>query len=46
MIFALATSQLGVNSVTINLILIISVGILLGLPTLFLLRSGKGKSAI
>jgi len=45
MIFALASSQLGVSSFTINLILITSVTILLGLPALFLFRSGQGKSA-
>jgi len=45
MFFALSSSQLGVSSLTINLILIISVTVLLALPTLFLLRSGKGKSA-
>ena len=45
MIFALASSQLGVSSFTINLILITSVTILLGLPTLFLFRLGQGKSA-
>mgnify|MGYP001164155293 FL=1 len=44
--FALASSELGVSSLTINLILIISVSLLLGLPTFFLLRSGQGKSAI
>jgi len=45
MFFALSPSQLGVSSLTINLILISSVTVLLALPTLFLLRSGKGKSA-
>ena len=45
MFFALSSSQLGVSSLTINLILITSVTVLLALPTLFLLRSGKGKSA-
>ena len=45
MFFALVSSQLGVNSLTINLILIASVVILLGLPTVFLLRSAQGKSA-
>ena len=44
--FALASSELGVSSLTINLILIISVSVLLGLPTFFLLKSGQGKSAI
>ena len=46
MTFALASSELGVNSLTINLILIISVSVLLGLPTFFLFKSGQGKSAI
>ncbi len=45
MFFALSSSQLGVSSLTINLILITSVTVLLALPTLFLLRLGKGKSA-
>jgi len=45
MIFALASSELGVSSFTINLILIGSVATLLGLPTLYLLKSGQGKSA-
>ena len=44
--FALASSELGVSSLTINFILIISISILLGLPTFFLLKSGQGKSAI
>ncbi len=44
--FALASSELGVSSFTINLILIISVSVLMGLPTFFLLKSGQGKSAI
>tara|TARA_Y100001968_G_C19083414_1_gene584134 strand:+ start:261 stop:401 length:141 start_codon:yes stop_codon:yes gene_type:complete len=46
MAFALATSELGVSEFTINLILIASIGVLLGLPTFFLLKSGQGKSAI
>ena len=46
MSFALASSELGVSTFTINLILIISVGVLMGLPTIFLLKSGQGKSAI
>ncbi len=46
MTFALSSSELGVSSLTINLILICSVGVLLGLPTFFLLKSGQGKSAI
>jgi len=45
MFFALSSSQLGISSLTINLILMTSIVILLGLPTLFLLRSGQGKSA-
>tara|TARA_B100000214_G_C23552374_1_gene439031 strand:- start:122 stop:262 length:141 start_codon:yes stop_codon:yes gene_type:complete len=45
MIFALASSELGVSIFTINLILITSIAILLGLPTVFLLKSGDGKSA-
>ena len=45
MTFALATAELGVSSFTINAILLTSVAILLGLPTLFLLKSGQGKSA-
>ena len=44
--FALASSELGVSSLTINLILMTSVGVLLGLPTLFLFKSGQGKSAL
>ena len=46
MLFALATSELGVSSFTINAILLTSIVILLGLPTLFLLKSGQGKSAL
>ena len=45
MTFAVASADLGVSSVTINIILLASVLILLGLPTLFLLRAGQGKSA-
>ncbi len=45
MVFALTSSQLGISSSTINIILIISIIILLGLPTLFLIKSGQGKSA-
>ena len=44
--FALAYSELGVSSFTINLILITSVVVLLGLPIVFLLKSGQGKSAL
>ena len=46
MTFALASSELGVSSLTINLVLIVSVVVLLGLPTFFLLKSGQGKSAL
>ena len=45
MTFALASSELGVSTFTLNLILITSIAILLGLPTVFLLKSGDGKSA-
>ena len=45
MIFALTSTELGISSFTINAVLLISVVILLGLPTLFLLKSGQGKSA-
>ena len=44
-LFALGSSQLGVSSLTINLVLFTSIVVLLGLPTVFLLRSGQGKSA-
>ena len=44
--FALASSELGVSSLTINHILIISTIVLMGLPTFFLFKSGQGKSAI
>ena len=43
--FSLLSSQLEVSSFTINLILITSATVVLASPTLFLLRSGKGKSA-
>ena len=46
MTFALAATELGVSSVTINLILISAIVVLLGLPTFFLLKSGQGKSAL
>tara|TARA_B100001109_G_C18589731_1_gene347260 strand:+ start:57 stop:197 length:141 start_codon:yes stop_codon:yes gene_type:complete len=46
MTFALASAELGVSSLTLNLILITSVGVLLGLPTFFLIKSGQGKSAL
>ncbi len=45
MIFALEPSELGVSGFTINLILIISIIILLGLPAIFLSRQAKGKKA-
>ena len=45
MTFALSTSELGVGSFIINVILIVSVAVLLALPTFFLLKSGQGKSA-
>lgn len=46
MTLALASTELGVSSLTINLILITSIGVLLGLPTFFLIKSGQGKSAL
>ena len=46
MFFALASSELGVSSFTINFILISAICVLLGLPTFFLLKSGQGKSAL
>ena len=46
MSFALASSDLGVSTFTINLVLITSVGVLIGLPIFFLLKAGKGKSAM
>ncbi len=45
MTFALAATELGVSSSTINLVLLTSVVILLGLPTFFLIKSAQGKSA-
>ena len=45
MFFSLLTSELGVSSFTINLILFASITILLGLPTFFLIKSGGDKSA-
>ena len=45
MTFALAATELGVSSLTINLVLVTSIVVLLGLPTFFLLKSGQGKSA-
>tara|TARA_Y100001968_G_C19394320_1_gene737341 strand:- start:1119 stop:1268 length:150 start_codon:yes stop_codon:yes gene_type:complete len=44
-IFALSSSELGVSGFTINIVLLSSIFILLGLPTIFLIRQGKGKSA-
>ena len=43
--FALAATELGVSSLTINLVLLTAMFVLLGLPTFFLLKSGEGKSA-
>ena len=45
MTFALASSELGVSSFTINLVFVSAVAVLIGLPTFFLLKSGQGKSA-
>tara|TARA_Y100001968_G_scaffold193567_1_gene177500 strand:+ start:706 stop:846 length:141 start_codon:yes stop_codon:yes gene_type:complete len=45
MTFALAATELGVSSSTINLVLLASVVVLLGLPTFFLFKSAQGKSA-
>tara|TARA_Y100001968_G_C19235032_1_gene656462 strand:+ start:756 stop:896 length:141 start_codon:yes stop_codon:yes gene_type:complete len=45
MTFALATTELGVSSITINLVLLSALVVLLGLPTFFLLKSGQGKTA-
>ena len=45
MTFALAATELGVSSSTINLVLLTSVVVLLGLPTSFLYKSAQGKSA-
>ena len=46
MTFALAATELGVSSLTINLVLVTAIVVLLGLPTFFLLKSGQGKSAL
>ena len=46
MILALTSSELGVNSFTINLILLTAIIVLLALPTFFLFKSSKGKSAV
>ena len=45
MILALMSSELGVSGFTINLILLMAIIVLLALPTLFLFKSGQGKSA-
>ena len=46
MILALTSSELGVNSFTINLILLTAIVVLLTLPTFFLFKSSQGKSAV
>ena len=46
MTFALSYSELGISSFTISFVLIVSAGVLLGLPTFYLLKSGQGKSAL
>ena len=46
MILALTSSELGVNSFTINLILLKAIVVLLALPTFFLFKSSQGKSAV
>ena len=46
MILALTSSELGVNSFTINLILFTAILVLLALPTFFLFKSSQGKSAV
>ena len=45
MTFALAATELGMSSLTINLVLVSAIIVLLGLPTFFLLKLGEGKSA-
>ncbi len=45
MILSLMSSELGVSSFTINLILLMAIVVLLALPTFFLFKSGQGKSA-
>ena len=45
MILALMSSELGVSSFTINLILLMAIVVLLALPTFFLFKSSQGKSA-
>ena len=46
MILALTSSELGVNSFTINLILLTAIVVLLALPTFFLFKSSQGKSSV
>ena len=46
MILALTSSELGVNSFTINLILLTAIVVLLALPTFFLFKSSQDKSAV
>ena len=46
MILALTSSELGVNSFTIDLILLTAIVVLLALPTFFLFKSSQGKSAV
>ena len=46
MILALTSAELGVNSFTINLILLMAIVVLLALPTFFLFKSSQGKSAV
>ena len=46
MILGLTSSELGVNSFTINLILLTAIVVLLALPTFFLFKSSQGKSAV
>ena len=46
MILALTSSALGVNSFTINLILLTAIVVLLALPTFFLFKSSQSKSAV
>ena len=45
MILALMSSELGVSSFTINLILLTALVVLLALPTFFLFKSGQDNSA-
>ena len=46
MILALTSAELGVNSFTINLILLTAIVVLLALPTFFQFKSSQGKSAV